>query len=272
MDVYSISPNQVQQSLKAGGGSITGALWIEDRAAISTSKGKVLIFSPLSGGETGVFESHNGSATAITVHPSGDLLASVGTDRKYVLYDLQTMNVLSEVATDSSKCNRCFLSTQELTLVGMTCAHFHPDGHLLAAGSSDGKVRIFDVSSGSEAANIDLPTAAKKVIFSENGIWLACVSKDSTAISIYDIRKIANGPVASLETGGEIDALDWDYTGKFVASAGSDGVTVHQYSKASKAWSELLKSDSAATGVVWGKSAQSLLTSNVDGVVALLSS
>ena len=109
MDVYSVSQNQVQQSLKAGGGSITGALWLEDRAAISTSKGKVLVFSPLSEGETGVFESHHGSVTAITVHPSGDLLASVGTDRKYVLYDIQTMKVLSEVATDSSKCSRCCL-------------------------------------------------------------------------------------------------------------------------------------------------------------------
>ena len=160
----------------------------------------------------------------------------------------------------------------ELTLVGMTCAHFHPDGHLLSVGSSDGKVRIFDVSSGNEAADIDLPTAAKKVMFSENGIWLACASRDSTAISIYDIRKIANGPVASLKTGGEIDALDWDYTGQFVASAGSDGVTVHRYSKTSKAWSELLKSDSPATGVVWGISARSLVTSDVDGVVTLLSS
>ncbi len=272
VDVYSASQNQVQQSLKADSGVVTNALWIEDRAAVSTSKGKVLIFSPLSGDEPGLFDAHSGSVTAITVHPSGDLLASVGADRKYVLYDLQTMKVLTEVATDSSKCHRCCLLTIELTLAGVTCAHFHPDGHLLAVGSSDGKVRIFDVSSGSEAADINFPTALKKVIFSENGIWLACVSRDSTAIAIYDIRKITNGPVASLETGGVIDALDWDYTGQFLASAGPDGVTVSQYSKASKAWSELLKSANPATGVVWGKSAQSLLTSNLDGVVTLLSS
>ena len=78
--------------------------------------------------------------------------------------------------------------------------------------------------------------------------------------------------MASLEVGGEVDALDWDYTGQFMASAGSNGVTVMQYSKASKAWSEVLNNANAATGVVWGQSAKSLLTSSADGVVTLLSS
>ena len=96
--------------------------------------------------------------------------------------------------------------------------------------------------------------------------------RDSAAVSIYDIRKPTNGPVASLDVGGKVDAFDWDYTGQFVASAGSNGVVVNQYSKAAKAWSEVLRTENDAAGVVWGNLAQSLLTTNIDGVVTLITS
>jgi pre-mRNA-processing factor 19 len=114
VDIYSIPENKVQQSLKADGGAITGARWIGDRAAVSTSKGKVVIFSPLTDGDAGSFQVHNGSAKGIAVHASGEILASIGEDGSYVLYDLQTMEVLSQVMTATSKyCNseRCEVLT-----------------------------------------------------------------------------------------------------------------------------------------------------------------
>ena len=63
----------------------------------------MLVFAPLSQGEPGSFEAHTGSATAISVHPSGDMFASVGADGSYVLYDLQSMDTLTQVRADSSK-------------------------------------------------------------------------------------------------------------------------------------------------------------------------
>jgi pre-mRNA-processing factor 19 len=102
VDIYSVPENKVQQSLKADGGSITDALWVGDRVAISTAKGKVLVFSPFSDAEPGSFEAHAGSATAVAAHASGELLASVGEDSTYVIYDLQTMSILTQVQTESS--------------------------------------------------------------------------------------------------------------------------------------------------------------------------
>ena len=105
VDVYSVSQNKVQQTLKPDGGSITDALWIGDQAAVSTSKGKVVVFSPLTDAEVGSFSMHQGSATAITAHPSATFFASVGNDQTYVLYDLKTMQTLTQVPTSSSKWN-----------------------------------------------------------------------------------------------------------------------------------------------------------------------
>lgn len=137
-------------------------------------------------------------------------------------------------------------------------------------GAVDGKVRIFDVSSGAEGANFDLSAGVKTLAFSENGIWLACVAEDSTAISVWDVRKLANGELMSLDTGNRIDGIDWDYTGQFLAAAGPGGTTVNQYIKASKQWSQLLKDPDATTSVVWGKEARTLLTTSADGAVSTL--
>ena len=134
----------------------------------------------------------------------------------------------------------------------------------------DGKIRIFDVSSGREAAVIELGGPVKSLQFSENGTWLACVARNSTVISIWDIRKIANGALKELEIEGPVDAVEWDYTGQFLAAAGPGGVTVNQWSKVSKEWSELLKSPNPAASVIWGKYAQSLLTTNADGAVNIM--
>lgn len=110
----------------------------------------------------------------------------------------------------------------------------------------------------------------KTLEFSENGIWLACVANASTAISVWDVRKLANGELMSLETGIQIDTVDWDYTGQFLAAAGPSGIAVSQYLKASKEWIELLKNSDASTSVVWGKAARSLLTTSTGGAVNLL--
>lgn len=105
-------------------------------------------------------------------------------------------------------------------------------------------------------------------MFSENGIWLAAVAEQSTSISIWDIRK--SNEVKSIETGGIVDSLDWDYTGQFLVSGGSAGVTVNQYAKSSKVWSEALKLAVPVAGIAWGRSAQSLVGVSSDGSITVL--
>jgi len=250
--IYSLREKRMVVSLKGGGGSITDTVWIGDKAAIATSAGAVKIFE--GGVELASFNSHAGEATALAAHPTGDILASVGVDKSYVLYDLTTTSIITQIYSDSV----------------LTSVKFHPDGHLVAAGGEDGQIKIYDVRTGTRAASFVSSGPLKALFFSENGTWLASVSERSSIVSIWDLRKSAE--VKRLEIGSRVDSISWDYTGQFLLTGGPSCLTIQQYSKSSKEWSEPLRSAVPAVGVEWGPAAQSIVALNGEGALTLLTS
>ena len=99
--VYSIADKQIVQTLKIRSGAITDTLWAGNRAIIATSSGAVQVFENQS--EIFHFSSHAGGITALALHPSGDILASVGVDQSYVLYDLVSFSPATQIFTNSGK-------------------------------------------------------------------------------------------------------------------------------------------------------------------------
>ena len=153
----------------------------------------------------------------------------------------------------------------------LTCAAFHPDGHLFAAGTASGQIKLFDVKSLENVANFDSSVAGpiQALTFSENGTWLATVSNGQTSISIWDLRKTAE--IKTLDIGLPVSKLAWDYTGQFLAACGPGCIVVQQYSKSTKAWSEPLRKAINAVDVQWGANAQSLVSVTGDGALTALS-
>ena len=150
----------------------------------------------------------------------------------------------------------------------LTTAQFHPDGHLFAAGGKDGQIKLFDTKTGTNAANFDEDSPIEALHFSENGTWLAVVSKGSVTVSVWDLRK--SSKIKELDMGGSVNALKWDYTGQFLATAGPSGLTVQAYDKGKKEWSEPLSTAVPATALDWGSKGRSLVTVNETGVVTVL--
>jgi pre-mRNA-processing factor 19 len=94
-----VAQKRVLQALKGGGGPITDAVWAGSRAVVATESGRIKVFEGPK--ELVTFSSHAGRATGIALHPSGDILASVGDDKSYILYDLDPMTTVTQVYTDS---------------------------------------------------------------------------------------------------------------------------------------------------------------------------
>lgn len=251
--IYGLGEGKLLQALKAGGGAITDTLWCADQPVVAISSGNVKVFH--NGKETASFTSHAGAANAIALHPSNEILASVGADKSFVFYDLLGAKPITQVYTDSA----------------LTAAAFHPDGHLFAAGGEDGQIKFFSTTTGTSAATFGLGTPVKSLVFSENGFWFAAVAKGSTSVIIFDLRKDGqDAQVKVLDIGNQVDSINWDYSGQFLATAGPSGITVQQYAKSSKSWSEPLRSAVPATAVQWGPQGQSLVCVNSDGVVSVL--
>ncbi len=97
--IYSMSDNRILHALKGGGGPITSGVWAGSKAVISTSAGRVKAFERHE--EVASFSIHAGEVTAVALHPSGDIIASVGVDKSYVLYDLTTSAVATQVYSNS---------------------------------------------------------------------------------------------------------------------------------------------------------------------------
>ena len=261
-----------RSNLSAGG--INHGAWARDSAVVATASGAVVVTQE--GAVKAKFQQHAGAATAVAAHPSGELLASVGVDKSLVLYDLQHGKVLTQIFSDAGKFIhwRCRGRRKTVTdiFTALTSTTFHPDGHLLAAGAADGSIELYDVKTCQLAHTFPSPAGATPVAdlnFSENGTWLASAYEGSTTVTVWDLRKLS--ALKTLEVGGAVTGISWDYTGQFLAACGPGGVTVAQYTKASKSWTEpLRKGVSGAQDVKWGANAKKLVTLTSDGAVNVL--
>ncbi|KJY01643.1 cell cycle control protein [Zymoseptoria brevis] len=254
MGIYDASQGAFTTRSNLGAGAILGGAWCNDKQVISTSNGTVVVTQE--GAVQGKFQQHAGEATAVAAHPSGDILVSVGYDKSYILYDVSTMQVLTQVYGD----------------IELTTAAFHPDGHLLAVGGADGSVRLYDVKASQLAHTFPAPSATTPIIaltFSENGTWLASANQGQNVVTVWDLRKL--NALKTIDTGTAVTGIAWDYTGQFLAACGPGGVVVAQYSKSSKAWTEPLRKAINAADVKWGPKASSLVTLTGEGAVSILS-
>lgn len=250
--------------------SVTAGHWFGTRCALATASGQVFVVD--NGEQVASFRSHSEAVTDVALHPTGDILASVSLDKTYTLYDLEQNEVLTQVRTDSGM-SISAENALSLTVTEITCTSFHPDGHLLATGTKTNQVQIFDVKTGAVGGTFELSGPATAVCFSENGTWLATASEGSTAVTIWDLRKAGGeAMVHQLDTGDVINSLDWDYTAQYLLIGGPAGVTVKQYAKSTKLWSEPFKMAVPSVSVCWGDSAQSIWCLSKDGVVTALSS
>ena len=153
----------------------------------------------------------------------------------------------------------------------MTCAAFHPDGHLFAAGTASGDVKLYDVKTLENVATFSssTPGPIQALSFSENGTWLATITRGQTSISIWDLRKTAE--IKTLDIGSAVTSVAWDYTGQFLTACGSGCIVVQQYAKSSKTWTEPLRKAANAIDVKWGANAQSLVALSGEGSIMVLS-
>lgn len=100
--IYSPAEATVQGSVRLEE-PVTASVWINSKMALATASGSVKVFVDMQ--ETESFSEHAGPVTGLASHPSMSLLASVGSDKSFVFYDLEENKRVTRVFTDSGKSN-----------------------------------------------------------------------------------------------------------------------------------------------------------------------
>ena len=170
-----------------------------------------------------IIKTHKGDVTGLAVHPSSTLVFLASHDKTYSIHDLSDFNQLYRSAVAEEPFSSLAL---------------HPDGTILAAGTSSSTIHVYDVRSGDLAATLvppdNSPFTVSSLSFSENGYHL--LAPDSlSSVGIWDLRKQKLGHSIPLGDGFKANKVVYDYSAQLLGVAGNEGARIFAH----KTWEEL---------------------------------
>lgn len=198
---------------------------------------------------------------ALALHPSNSLVVAALADGSWVVIDIATPESASVILTGG-------LPSGAAEGTANTAVAFHPDGGMFGLGSSDAKIRVYEISTAKCAAEFEGHAGAAQVSslsFSENGYTLASAAQGSNQVKIWDLRKLSNTGNIDVE-GASVVAFD--PSAQYLAVVGTDA-RVYAY----KSWELLVQNDdngAELTSAAWGPNAHELVVAGLDRSVRVL--
>lgn len=136
-----------------------------DWMATGGSNGAVSLWNIVERAETTSFIE---GATALAIHPSGDILATTTLDHAICLWDLQLKQLIQELIGHDGP---------------VSCLAFSPDGKWLVSGSEDHTLRIWD-DKGREQMAMEVESQITSVTFAADGKHLYLGHSNTTCSQI----------------------------------------------------------------------------------------
>jgi len=188
---------------------------------------------------------HKDEVSGITLHASGDYFVTASKDSTWAFHDIASGSCL--VQKEDNEVKKGFSSTV-----------FHPDGLILATGTSDARIRIWDIKAQNSVHTFEgHSNAVESIAFSENGYYMA--SGDGAAVKIWDLRKLKNLQTIDIAA----KSVSFDLSGQFLACGAGSDVGIYL----AKTWDVVATykgHSDAVTSVAWSPTANYLATTSMD--------
>ncbi|XP_021899515.1 pre-mRNA-processing factor 19 homolog 1-like [Carica papaya] len=201
-----------------------------------------------------ILKDHTAEVQAVTVHATNNYFVTASLDNTWCLYDLSSGLCLTQVSDASEN-------------EGYTSAAFHPDGLILGTGTSQARVKIWDVKSQANVAKFDGHAGPVTAIsFSENGYFLATAAHDG--VKLWDLRKLKNFRSFEPYSDAPTNSVEFDHSGSYLAIAGSD-IRVYQVASVKAEWSCIktwpdLSGTGKCTSIKFGPDAKYMAVGSMD--------
>jgi len=189
---------------------------------------------------------HTQDVVGLSLHATNDYFVTASKDRTWAFHNIETgASLLQVTEPDSSP---------------LSCVMLHPDGLILATGTEDHLIRVWDLKSQKNVATFRGHKAAiSDLKFSENGFYLSTSASDT--IKLWDLRGPKN--INTLQMDANVLSLDFDYSGKYLAAATGKEIRIFS-SKPIEHLSTLADHTSDVTCVKWGNDAQFMVSASLD--------
>jgi len=193
-----------------------------------------------------VFRAHTDDVVGISLHATGDYLASASHDKSWAFHDVRSGATLIKI--------------QDPTVtVGFSSISFHPDGLILGTGTKDNVVRIWDIKAQTNVATFEGHTApVEGLSFSENGYHLATAGGDS--VKLWDLRKLTNFHNIPLT---DVHSVAFDISGHYLIVSHGNSVSIYG-GKSFVPIKTFSDSNAKVTEAKFGKDARSFATTSLD--------
>eukprot|EP01111_Echinosteliopsis_oligospora_P002455 TRINITY_DN1366_c0_g1_i1.p1 TRINITY_DN1366_c0_g1~~TRINITY_DN1366_c0_g1_i1.p1 ORF type:complete len:497 (-),score=186.88 TRINITY_DN1366_c0_g1_i1:32-1522(-) len=192
-----------------------------------------------------VFTGHSDEIIGVSVHSTGDYIATAAADQTWALWDIHNGQRLVTVPSSTN--------------TPYTSISFHPDGLILGTGTKDKIVRVWDVRTLTNAATIEgHHGSVDSLSFSENGYHLASAGGDE--VKLWDLRNLKNFHTIALT---EVASVSFDYSGAFLSVAHANSVSVYG-GKAFPHIQTWTDHTARVTDVCFGPDAKFLASSSLD--------
>jgi len=211
----------------------------------------VRIWEASTGKASHTIKQHVADVTGTSLHPTGNYFVSCSDDRNWGFHSIETGQTLA-YCTDMD------------VSAGLSSVQIHPDGLIVATGTTDSKVHIWNLQEQKKLASFaGLTGKVTSLAFSENGYYLAAASGDAM-VKLFDLRKPDKGAFHTIafEEGNAVNSVSFDHSGSYLA-VGSNDTRVYT----TKKWEHiktLTDHTKAVNAVAFGVDAKTLYSASAD--------
>ena len=145
-------------------------------------------------------------------HPVDDGFLTASADGVWCFHSLSAQSTMIRV---------------QCTSRGLNAMELHPDGQIVGVGGKDRKLRIWDIRTKRIGYTFEIDGSGQiergSIAFSPNGYVLGFADRSESAVTLWDLRKIAKqktkGFMVRVATEDKVTALRFSPSGQWLAAA-----------------------------------------------------